>query len=225
MRRLKSCPRLYTHSVSREEENQSPLSIYSLLQSVLQDYKMNCKTKAKFAAFLVAILILCLAFYAIYAHFSSGNISTVQEQATEVRGNQNQTSQYTGSLVIGGSILGSVLVAIVALLGYLQIKSNNDTLLAERRLDTAYSPSAPVQQPHPYNNQPMPQIQHAPATQFHPQPQFQPHSSSPSHTVTTTQPTSQLKNEVHRLMRECLTEQGSNNGVAIAPSSLRDAPL
>ena len=185
---------------------------------------MNCRTKAKFAASLVAILVLCLAFYAIYAHFSSGNISTVQEQATEVRGNQNQTSQYTGSLVIGGSILGSVLVAIVALLGYLQIKSNNATLLAERRLDTAYSPSAPVQQPHPYNNQPMPQIQHVPATQFQPQPQFQPHSSSPS-TVATTQPTSQLKNEVHRLMKECLTEQGSNNGVAIAPSSLRDAPL
>ena len=162
-------------------------------------------------------MTLCLTFWALYSHFSGGNLSTVQDQAAEVRGNQNRTSQYSGSWVIGGSIIGSVLVAIVALLAYLQLKSNNETLLAERRL--AYSPSAPVQQPQPYNNQPMPQT-HAPAIQFHPQQQFQPISSSPS-TLATTQPN--LKKEMQRIMRECLTEQ--NNGVAIAPSTIREETL
>ena len=169
-RRIRTCPRHYT--------TQSP------------GVNMNCRTKAKIAAAIVAMLVFCLAIYGAYSYFSSGNTtSSRQEQSTAVTGNDNQTHSYTGSLVIGGSILGAVLVAIIGAIGYLQQKSNNATLLAERRLDvnTVYLPSAPLQsQPPPYNsncNQPMPlqhsqqlpQIQHVPATQF------QPHSSS--HTV------------------------------------------
>ena len=179
---------------------------------------MEFKTKLWCVVALVAALLVLLAGYGAYQFFTGGtNTSSNQETSTTLSGENNSASSYSGTFIIGGSILGGVLVALIGSLGYMQTRSNNATILAERRMDLPiYLPSAPYQSA-PYNshhcqgNQP----QHSPSTQ-------QPHQHTANTQQTQSNSQSQnslaMKNEVERLMREYAS--ANSNGVVIAPSSL-----
>ena len=87
---------------------------------------MELKTKLWCVALTIVALLTMVAGYGAYQFFTGGaTTSSVQDTSTTLSGENNMSSSYSGTVILGGSIFGGVLVALIGGLGYLQIRNNN----------------------------------------------------------------------------------------------------